>query len=216
MSTSVKQKITDFFTAYPLHAFPDQEIIIGANELPDRIFYIVSGHVSQYDITAAGNEVVVNIFKPGAFFPMSAVINNTPSQYFFETGNAMQARVVPAEDALRFLHENPDVVFDLLARVYRGVDGVLRRMAHLMGGNAKTRLLFELLNAAYRFGEPQPNGTVRITMAEQDIAKRSGLARETVNRTMRDLKASGLVIVERHVIILTDAALLEKMLSDDV
>jgi CRP-like cAMP-binding protein len=211
--TDVSQKITEFFKSYPLRTFEKRQLLVRAEESLPGVFYIVEGRVSQYDITPSGNEVVVNVFKPGAFFPMSWAINNTPNHYFFEASAQVTAHVAPPADAVQFLKDNPDVTFDLLGRVYRGVDGVLRRMAHLMGGDAKSRLLFELLNAANRFGEVQPDGSIHVTLKESDVARHSGLARETVNRTMQALKAAGLVEVTRGGIAIKDIRQLESMLG---
>jgi CRP-like cAMP-binding protein len=207
------QKTALFFTQYPLRTFDKRYIIIQAEEPLPGVFYITDGRVNQYDITPSGNEVVVNVFKPGAFFPMSTALNATPNPYFFEASTKVQAHVAPAADAVQFLQDNPDITLDLLKRVYRGVDGILRRMAHLMGGDAKSRLIFELLNIAHRFGEAQNDGSMLLPFNEGDIAKRSGLARETVNRTMHALKAAGLVEVARNGIHIYDLARLEATLG---
>lgn len=209
----ITQKITDFFTKYPLRQFDTRSIVIRADDRVGQVFYIVKGQVSQYDITTSGNEVVVNVFKPGAFFPMSAAINATPNPYFFEASTPLSVHVAPAADVVQFLKDNPDVTFDLLSRVYLGVDGVLRRMAHLMGGSAQSRLLFEILNAAYRFGVQQKDGSTIIPLSEIDLARHSGLARETVNRHIQDLKSSGLVQVNNGRITVTDVTKLEAMLG---
>lgn len=216
MSEDINAKIVRFFTQYPLRTFDSREIIVRAEaELPG-VFYIIEGRVSQYDITSSGNEVVVNIFKPGAFFPMSTALNHTPNHYFFEASTKVTAHVAPAADAVQFLKDNPDVTFDLLSRVYRGVDGVLRRMAHLMGGDSKSRLLFELLNAAYRFGEAQADGAVFISLKEGDLARHSGLARETVNRVLQSLKAADLIEINRSGMTIKNPRKLENMLGADL
>jgi len=207
------QKIASFFTAYPLRTFEKRELLARAEDRLPGVFYIIEGRVSQYDIAPSGNEVVVNVFKPGAFFPMSWAMNNTPNHYFFEAGTKVVAHLAPAADAVQFLKDNPDVTFDLLGRVYRGVDGVLRRMAHLMGGDAKSRLLFELLNAAYRFGEAQEGGSVYVPFKESDLARHSGLARETVNRTIQSLKTAELVDVTHSGITIKHIDQIEAMLG---
>lgn len=205
--------LQDFFTRYPLQSFDKRQIIAQAEEPMPGVFYLVEGRVSQYDITPSGNEVVVNVFKPGSFFPMSWAINATPNHYFFEASTKVSAHVAPATEAVQFLKDNPTVTFDLLARVYQGVDGVLRRMAHLMGGDAKSRLLFELLNATYRFGETQNDGTFFVALTESDLARHSGLARETVSRCMRELKATGTVTVTHSGILVKSTDELETMLG---
>jgi CRP-like cAMP-binding protein len=122
--------------------------------------------------------------------------------------------VAPPDAAVQFLQDNPAVALDLLKRVYRGVDGILGRMVLLMGGDAKHRLLFEILNAAYRFGEPQADGSLLVALSETDLGKRSGLARETVNRNMHALKETGLLKAVRGGLSILNLKKLEALLND--
>ena len=216
MPNAVQKKIQSFFTAFPVRTFEKGEVLVQAEEDPAGVYYLREGRVNQYDISPAGITIVVNVFKPGAFFPMSWAINKTPNHYFFEAAGASAAHLVPADEAVQFLQDNPDVLFDLLSRVYRGIDGVLRRTAHLMGGDAKSRLLFELLNVAYRFGKQQDDGTVFVPLKEGDVARQAGLARETVNRLMQTLKKEGLVVIEHRGMTFTSIERLEKTLGADL
>lgn len=216
MNMDTKDKVIAFFEKYPLKKYSTHELLIRPDEPIDFISYIVEGRVSQYDITSSGNEIVVNVFKPGAFFPMSSAINHTANQYFFEASLSTTAHVAPASEVINFLQSNPDVLLDLLARVYRGVDGVLRRMAHLMGGSAHNRLIFELLNAANRFGEINPDGTTFIPLSEGTIAKHSGLARETVSRLLQKLKTDQFIEITHNGILIKNMFELESQLGKDV
>jgi CRP/FNR family transcriptional regulator, cyclic AMP receptor protein len=216
MDAAVAGKITAFFASYRRADFDKGHIIVHAEEEPAGVFYLITGRVNQYDISPTGAEVVVNIFKPPAFFPISWAMNHTPNHYFFEAATDVTMHMAPPEDVVTFLKDNPDVTFDLLSRVYRGTDGLLRRMAHLMGGDAKSRLVFELLNAAYRFGDPQSDGSVLLPVAESDLAKYAGMARETVNRIMHGLKTEGLVQVTRAGVRIPDTKRLEALLGVDL
>ncbi|HSW74589.1 MAG TPA: Crp/Fnr family transcriptional regulator [Candidatus Saccharimonadales bacterium] len=213
VSMDIEAKVAAFFGQYPAQAYDKRALLLHAEEPIDSVFYIIEGWVSQYDIAPNGNEVVVNVFKPGAFFPMSSAINEVKNHYFFEASLKTKVHAAPKADVVHFLHENPDVLFDLLARVYRGVDGVLRRMAHLMGGDAQTRLIFELLNVTSRFGERQPNGTIHVHLTESDLAKHSGLARETVSRLLQGMKAAGLIETRRDGMLVKSTAELEAQLG---
>lgn len=216
MTSHIPQKINTFFERYPQRIFQKHHVIARAGEPLTNVFYLVDGLVSQYDIAPNGNEIVVNIFKPGAFFPMSTALNSTPNTYFFEAATNTTVHIAPAHDVVAFLHDNPDITLNLLSRVYRGVDGVLRRMAHLMGGDAKSRLLFELVNSAYRFGERQTDGAVFVPLKENDIAKHSGLARETVSRHVQALKTAGLLTVVQKGLVIKDIGQLEQLLGSDL
>jgi CRP/FNR family transcriptional regulator, cyclic AMP receptor protein len=212
MNPDVSKKIEKFFSSYNERSYAKGQIIIYAGDDPSGIFNIVKGNVRQYDIAASGDEMVVNVFKPPAFFPMNYAINRTPNKYFFETMEDVVLRQAPADDVLEFIKSNPDVMLNLLSRILSGSDGLLSRMAKMMGGNAYERVLLELIIAGKRFGEEQKDGGLKIKIPENELAKRSGLARETFNREMNKIKKRGLVTVD-HGIKIKELNLLEKELD---
>jgi CRP-like cAMP-binding protein len=216
MDNKIKGKIAEFFKEYPKQAFSKGQIMVHAGEEPAGVWYVVDGRVNQYDIAASGNEVVVNVFKRGAFFPMSWAINKTPNQYFFKAGTKVVAHLAPADDAAAFLSREPDVLFDLLARVYRGTDGLLRRVAHIMGGDARSRLIFEIIIATHRFGTKDADEAWHMPLKEGELARQSGLSRETVNRVIRDLKVEGLVSVSAGGLTVSDMIRLQDALGADL
>lgn len=208
--------VETFFAQYRERNYQKGRLLASAGENPTGVFYLTSGHVTQYDITPSGNVVVVNVFKPGAFFPMSWAINKQANQYFFEAASDVAVRVAPAEEVVQFVRTHPDVLFDLLTRVYKGVDGVLRRVVHLMGGTAKSRLIFEIINAAGRFGESQPDGSILLSLTEGDLAQRTGLARETVNRIIQQLKTAKIITVTPGGLVIHHLSALDRALGDTV
>lgn len=209
----VEQVVEKFFTEYPAKRYGKGQSILRPGDVVQKVHFLSEGSVIQYDISPAGNMVILNVFKPGTFFPMSNVLNDVPSAYFFEAATPSSIRLAPAAHVIDFMKSNPEVTFDLLARVYKGTDGLLGRMNQLMGGSAASRVTFELLNASYRFGESNPDGSTFIQLSENDIAKRSGLSRETVNRTIRRLKADDIIRVARRGIEVTDVERLEQAID---
>lgn len=201
MQINTPQKIEDFFRSYPLKQYRKGQILIYANDTPSGVFFIESGSVRQYAISKSGDEVVVNVFKPPAFFPMSWAINNSVNEYFYETASDTELRLAPAKNSVSFIKDNPDVLYDLLSRVYRGTDVLLRRMTHLMKGTARTRTILELL-IAYQYFGIEKNGQYTVEMPESELAARSGLTRETISRELHKLHTKGLVnIGHRHIVI---------------
>lgn len=210
MAEDISAKIDAAFSAYPKRTYPKGQILVFADESPDHIFYITKGRVRKYDVSYRGDEVIVNIFKPPAFFPMSEAINHTPNRYFYKTEEATEVHIVPDDDALQFIKESPDVMLDLLSRIYRGMDGLLGRLVQLMSGSAKSRLLYELLVESRRFGEKQDDGSISLSISEVDLAARAGMSRETVSREMKKIKTDGIVAVTNKGISVIDLASLEK------
>lgn len=209
----VAAKIERFFSKYPARSYRKGQILIYRGEEPSGVFHIINGRVKQYDVSDEGHSVVVNIYKPFTFFPMQWAINRTKNQYFYETITSVKLQQAPADEAVAFIKENTDILYDLLSRVYSGMDGILRRTAHLMASKASVRILFELITECKRFAQKQKDGTYIIPMHAYELADSAGLSRETVSRELVALKKAGLIGVNRRHIIVKNLAKLEEALD---
>lgn len=214
MNSVVATKIEEFFNQYRLRHYAKGQVLILNGDDPAHVFYLVNGRVKQYDVSYRGDEIILNVFKPPAFFPMSLAINKVPNPYIFEAETDIDIRQAPAADAVQFLHDNPDVTFDLLSRLYRGTDGLLARMVQLMSGTAKSRLMLEIQLACQRFGTPADNGSCTLSLNESDLAARAGLTRETVSREMSKLTKDGLLSLDGGAIIVHNLETFEQKLRD--
>lgn len=209
---TVEENAEQYFTQFPRRSYAKGEILVFASENPEHIFYLHSGRVRKYDVSDAGDELVVNVFKAGAFFPMSWAINHSGNKFFYKAEAATVVRIVPEYKALEFLKANPDVMLDLLARLYRGMEGVLGRLVQLMGGSARSRVIYELGVECRRFGKHDAAGKYHLTITEISLAERSGLTRETVSRELQKLKKEGLVSKQTKGLVI-DLVGLEKQLD---
>lgn len=214
MQTAAGNKVETFFKAYPLRKYPKGQIIIYAREGTDLVYYLTKGKVKTYDISYRGDEVILNLYKPPAFFPMSIALNHADNTYFYETEEDSEVRCAPATEVVAFLEANPDVTFDLLRRLYRGLDGLMGRISHLMAGSAHSRILYELLLEARRFGTERPDGGYTLGLSEKDLGARAGLSRETVNRELHKLKEQGLITVGRNDMVIPDLARIAAKAAD--
>lgn len=187
------RKVEQFFARYQERTFPKGQVLIHAGDDIGMIFYLASGKVRQYDISYRGDNIIVNIYKPGAFFPMLPALTGLPNKYFFEAETGIKVRPVPYGEVLKFLDANPDVAMDLLKRIYIGMDGLLGRMVQLMAGSALDRLVYELLVEARRFDEKTAGDVITIRLTQADLAARAGLSRETVSREIQKIKQLGLI-----------------------
>ena len=192
MGIEVSAMINAFFEEYRERTYKKGQVLILNCDTTEFVYLIVSGRVKQYDVTYRGDEIILNTFKPGAFFPMAMAINKTTSPYIYEAETDLEVRQAPADKVVEFVRSNPDVLFDLLSRVYRGTDGLLGRMVHLMASSAKGRLMFELLVECRRFGQEGDDGW-SFAVNEKELGARAGLSRETVSREMKKLVNANLV-----------------------
>ena len=192
MPPKVLALVTTFFSKYPLRKYAAGKIIARPGEDLPGVLFLTAGHVIQYDISEDGREIILNTFKEPAFFSISNALLEGPNTFFYAAETAVTARCAPAKDVVVFLEKNPTVLIDLLRRVYKGSDGLLRRLSHVLGGNAADMIRFELSIIAQRFGTNSPSGKI-LKLTHQDIAERTGLSRETVSRELALLKKKKII-----------------------
>ena len=215
MDEQISKRVETFFSSFKPQKFKKGEILIRADEDPTGIYFLREGLVKEYVISQKGEEVVVNIFKPNSYFPMSWAFSKTPNSYYFEAISDVVTWKAPVEKVLSFLQKEPTIVFDLLKRVYRGTDGLITRMTYLMAGSAYTRLISELLIQVKRFGENRDD-QVQLHISEKDLAAYSGMTRETVSRELKLLKGKKLVTFSKNIMTIPNLHLLESELRHGV
>ncbi len=201
MDQGVATKLSQFFANGETKIYQKGSLIAHANQDPLGISFLLEGSVEQYDISPSGNKITVNIFKPSAFFPMSWAINKTPNAYYYAALDKTVLQRLPADAVVGFLQDNPDVMLDLLSRVYRGTDALLKRIVVTTSGLATSRLVFDLLIHAQRFGSYLNQDEIIVDVPQGNLAATSGLARETVNRELHKLAKANLIRLTKQGIV---------------
>lgn len=216
MDNTVAEKVDTFFNQFKQQTYKKGEVLVRADDSPPGVFYLKEGIVKKYAISRKGEELVVNLFKSISFFPMSWAINDTENKYFYEAMTVCEVWKAPREKILEFIKKEPEVLYDLMSRVYKGVDGMLANMVYLMSRTAYDRLVFELLTYSKRFGETDKNtGVITCLIIEKDIAAQLGMARETVSRGIKLLKQKKLINYSNKKLTIQNTTRLEEELSKD-
>ncbi|MBL8160083.1 Crp/Fnr family transcriptional regulator [Candidatus Saccharibacteria bacterium] len=213
MTHDTPHNLEQFFSDHTLRRYPKGQILLYAGDPPSQAYLLLVGTVSQYDESYKGDKLIINTFKPGACLPMLPAVSGLANRYFYEADTDIEVRQAPLDETLAFIRSDPALLYDLLKRVYIGLDGVLGRMLQLMAGSARSRLLYELLIECRRFGEQRTDGSYFIAIHESDLAARSGLTRETISREIHKASQEGMITVGRQGIAIADIDWLQQQLE---
>ncbi len=209
MNTLVQQKTNRFFKRYLSKSFSQGSIIITPEKLPDGAYFLTEGLVRVYAISKDGLELTLNIFKPFSFFPMQWVINGVQDRYYYEALTPVVVSCAPRQDFEKFIKNEHDVAYDLLQRIYRGLQGYMMKMESLLSGSAYLRTLTIIHIHALRFGTTK-NTEISLNLSHTQIAKEAGLSRETVTREIKKLVHKGLISYKGKILLVADTTKLEK------
>lgn len=210
--TAVK-KINDFFESYPAISYKRGETILRAEDTPLGVYFIKSGFVYQYIISPSGETFMVHIFKPGAFFPLMWVVNDTPNAFHYEAMSPTQIVRAPKEAFFSLLERDPEVLLYATRRLAAGLTGLVSRVGQLVLDDAYTKTVLLLLYYADTFGEQSSEGIVlQLPLVHREIASWIGTTRETASLQVELLKEKGLITLRgRNIIILNKARLSQEV-----
>lgn len=212
MNDALQKKLETFFTQFKHQQYKKGEILIRADDEPSGIFYLKSGVVRQYSISKDGEEQTLNLYKPISFFPLMWAINNTHNTYYFEAITEVEIFKAPKDEVIAFLKKEPEIMYDLISRLYKGMHGLLSRIEYLQSGDAYMKVIFAILNSSYRFGEQKENAEVELSITHREISALTGLTKETISRECTRLEKEGLITNTNHLVKIRDIHKLESEL----
>lgn len=204
LPASTVDEIEDFFSNYPLRKYKKGQILVLPGERAEYAYLLVEGRLRLYDTSYRGDEIIIDMFKSPAFFPLPLIMNESPSFLYHEADTDIVVRQAPVLPTQEFLNTHPAIVLDLLTHLYQKFDDALRRMVRLMASSAKVRLVYEIVAACGQIGEVQPDGSYLLKISQSKLGARIGLARETVTREIKSLKDKGLLEASHTHIIVPD------------
>lgn len=175
------------------------EVIIHPGENPNDVFYVKEGFVSLYSTTVNGQEIIFNIYKPKAFFPLILAIGDSPNIFYYEAITKVDILKAPKQKLIEYLKKQPERLFELSKRMIIGLDGISQLMQILLFEDARSKVatIFKML--AKRFGEKRRNKIIlSIPLTHKLIASLAGLARETTSLEIKKLENSGIISQEKH------------------
>ncbi len=214
MNISSGAAIDAFFEKFTKLSYKKGEVIIRAGDPPPGVLYLKKGFVRMSFVAETGDMLVLHVFKPGSYFPMMWVINDTPNTNYYEAMTSVEIWRAPREEVRKFIKTNPEVLEHFMGRLLTGVNGMLQRMEFLVFESAYTKTILLLLYYARSFRDAaSSNGVLPISLTHKEVAAWIGTTRETASLQIETLKRKRLIQYKRRSILIPSVAALEKELE---
>lgn len=205
MNKLVNESLEKYFLYYKPVVYQKNKTIVYSTDEPSGIYFIEEGYVKMGTMSIDGNELVLNILKPGSYFPVFWAIGEQNNSYSFEAITKVRLRKSPKENFLVFLKNNPEVLYNLTKRVFSGVDRLLSNMTNLLVGRSESRIASAILLISERFGEKKADiMIVNLSLTHENIASMAGMTRETASIAIGNLVKNKIIKQEGRKIVILD------------
>ncbi|MBI3494294.1 MAG: Crp/Fnr family transcriptional regulator [Acidobacteria bacterium] len=170
----------------------------------DQIFLLKAGIVK---ITTGGSEqdTILALLYPGDIFGELAMIDESPRDHIAEAVEDTVLCTLNRDMLLQMVQQSPALGYQITKLMGLRLRRLRTRVEQLLYKSAHARIAHTLLDLAADYGVKDDQGIlIPIRLNQGELGNLVGLARETVNIVLQDLKRRGLVEAGRQSIRLKD------------
>jgi CRP-like cAMP-binding protein len=181
------------------------ETIFFAGDTAERLYVVADGNVTLKQHTLMGQDVLLDVLKPGEFFGSLAILGDDE---YSETAVAQtQCCVISigADEFRGILQDYPRVaikVIDIMAERLKAAHEMIRQLSK---HSVEQRLAHVLLKLADKLGQEKDVGLlIQLPLSRADLAEMIGTTTESASRVMSQFQKEGLVRTGRLWIAITN------------
>jgi len=186
------------------------EVILLEDEPAEALYFVISGAVKVFKVSAEGKEQILSIVDPFESFNDAPIFDGGPNHISAEAMTPVVLYGIRKNDLEIILRDSPQIAMNatkVLADRVRYLVSLVEDLSfkYVIGRVAKMLL------------EPTENGKgPRPRLTQQDMAAIAGTAREVIGRSLKTLEGDGAIRLERNRIVITDKKALKEIAGETV
>ena len=199
--------INRFLSYCRIRTAPSKTVVIHAGDLPDVLYYIISGSVEVMIEDEEGNEMVLAYLNRGQFFgEIGLFFQDQPTRSaWVRTRNACELAEMTYPRFRQIAAESPGLVFELATQLATRLDRTNRKLGDLAFVDVTGRVAHAINNLC---DEPDamthPEG-MQIKVSRQELSRLVGCSREMAGRVLKVLEDQGLLRATGKTIVVFNA-----------
>ena len=171
-------------------------------------FTVISsqGEVKTYKINQEGKELITEIFSDKSFFGFTSFLSNKP---YIENAEAIKNTSIiriQKHELLELIKTNPQLGLNFMDLLSDDLADIKDHLMHLAYDSVRRKTADAILHLHEKGG-----GQHSIEISRSDLASFLGIAKETLTRTLTDLKDEGLISTFKNEIQVINRRKLERI-----
>jgi CheY-like chemotaxis protein len=184
---------------YDINTYDKKLTLYNEGKRPRFLYFLNKGRVKCTKVHEDGKEYITNLYNEGEFIGYTALIEDTlydDTAMILEDAEIMQ---IPKEEFLQMIYSDITVATKFIHIITHNVKEKEERLINLAYSSLRKRVAKALEDIVDKF-EIKDNSKP-IEISREEIAQYIGTATESLNRTISDFKAEGLIDINRGKIV---------------
>ena len=167
--------------------------VFAEGEPAEAIHFVLSGRVRVFRDTPDGHEQTLQVFDTGGLLAMACLVEGQPYPASAQAMADSTIGSIRLPEFARLAQSHGQLAWRLVLQFARRMLWAQGRIYDLALRSAAGRVAAALLQFGREQGQSTPDGhiTIDLPLTHRELGQLTGVSRETVTRTLRQLRESG-------------------------
>jgi len=203
------EELKDLSKDRKIKSYRKKEVIYREDDYANFLYFIISGEVKCFNTDSYGKDFVNDIYTDGEFF---GYLNLLEEGEYHETALTMaptEVAVIPKSEFQVLINKNIEVATNFIKLLTGNLRDREERMLKLAYAPLRERVADTLIKLISKTNEEDCT-LVKLKISREDLASMIGTAKESLTRTLSELKKEGIIDTEGQEIKVLNEAELKK------
>lgn len=179
---------------------------------PTCLYYILKGKVQTYKQNDEGKELVVGLYSEGDFLGYTALLEQRLYNENAEALEDTEVAIIPRDDFESLLFNNLGVLHKFIQLLSKNVTEKEEQLLGIAYNSLRKKVSTALLSL-YKKYNPSETDSYSIDMSRDSLAALTGVAKESLIRTLGDFRDEKLITIKEGLIFIINKKKLESILN---
>ncbi|QHE53834.1 Crp/Fnr family transcriptional regulator [Pontibacillus sp. HMF3514] len=206
-----ESELDPFIEISSCRIYNPRSIVFMQGDKLDRVFFIHSGTVKIYKMDQSGKEQIVSVLQSGEMFPHAGFFRGGDFPANAEIVEKAQLIVTPIKEFENILILYPELCIKLFRVLGEKIIDLHDRLEEKILNNTYEQVIKLLIRLSKTNGRQSGDHFILTThFTNRELAKMIGTTRETVSRTLNQLKKQNLLKIDEKGYYIIHPATLER------
>ena len=194
--------------------YPTGAVLFVEGQSPRGVYMVCKGRVKLTMASAEGKTILVRICDAGEMLGLHSTISGEAYELTAETLEPCQVNFVRRNDFLALLRDYPETYAATALQLTTQYRGACHQIRYLGLAQSATEKLARFLVESSHKGEATSQGVrINLRLTHEEIAQVIGVSRETVTRSLSELRTKMVIATKGPHVLIRDRSALEAMVA---
>jgi CRP/FNR family transcriptional regulator, cyclic AMP receptor protein len=192
-----------------VYDFRKKQMIYSEGQKPKAVYYVTSGKIKIYKSSKDGKELIKDICSEGDFFGYTYVLEKTNYNENAEALEDAQIMLVPVEDFTSLITNDSQIARQFIKIITKNILEKEESLVNLAYNSLRRKVAYGLIQVLDKYKKENTKNEIP-ELSRENLAQVTGVATESLIRTLADFKSEKLIELQPGKIIILN----EKKLRD--